>query len=87
MGANAELYTHDFYAWTRATAVLVQAGKWREIDPRPLTEELNDLGVLCFFRRIDLAHLPAGPCSFPRFPSTLLLTDQLFRKQQGHGKV
>ena len=45
MGTNAELYDHDFYAWTQATAALVQAGKWYEIDPGCLTEELNDLGV------------------------------------------
>jgi hypothetical protein len=45
MGANAELYEHDFYAWTQATAALVQAGKWHEIDPAYLTEELNDLGI------------------------------------------
>ena len=45
MGTNAELYEHDFYAWTQATAALVQAGKWHEIAPGCLTEELNDLGV------------------------------------------
>ncbi len=44
MGTNAELYEHDFYAWTQATAALVQAGKWQEIDPGCLTEELCDLG-------------------------------------------
>ena len=45
MSTNAELYNRDFYAWTQATAALVQAGKWYEIDPGCLTEELNDLGV------------------------------------------
>jgi Domain of unknown function DUF29 len=45
MGTNAELYEHDFYAWTQATATLVQAGKWHEIDSGYLTEELNDLGI------------------------------------------
>lgn len=45
MGTNAELYDQDFYAWTQATAALVQAGKWHEIDPGCLTEELHDLGV------------------------------------------
>ena len=32
MHTNAELYEQDFYAWTQATAALVQAGKWHEID-------------------------------------------------------
>ena len=45
MGTNAELYDQDFYAWTQATAALVQAGKWHEIDPKCLTEELHDLGI------------------------------------------
>ncbi len=45
MGANAELYEHDFYAWTQATTVLVQDGKWHEIDAGYLMEELNDLGI------------------------------------------
>ncbi len=45
MGTNTELYDDDFYAWTQATAALVQAGKWHEIDPACLTEELHDLGV------------------------------------------
>jgi hypothetical protein len=44
MSTNAELYEQDFYAWTQATAALVQAGKWHEIDPGCLTEELSDLG-------------------------------------------
>src|SRR2546427_127140 len=44
MSTNAELYEQDFYAWTQATAALVQAGKWHEIDPGGLTEELRDLG-------------------------------------------
>ena len=44
MSTNAELYAQDFYAWTQTTAALVQAGKWQEIDPECLTEELRDLG-------------------------------------------
>src|SRR5512145_3180804 len=44
MGTNAELYAQDFCAWTQATAALVQAGKWHEIAPECLTEELCDLG-------------------------------------------
>jgi hypothetical protein len=45
MSTNAELYEQDFYAWTQATVALVQAGKWHEIAPDSLTEELQDLGV------------------------------------------
>jgi len=45
MKANAALYEHDFYAWTQATAALVQAGKWHEIDSEYLMEELHDLGI------------------------------------------
>jgi len=45
MGANAELYKHDFYAWTQATTALLQDGKWHEIDAGYLMEELNDLGI------------------------------------------
>ena len=44
MSTNAELYDQDFYAWTQATVALVQAGKWHEIDPKCLIEELRDLG-------------------------------------------
>ena len=44
MNTNAELYEQDFYAWTQATAALVQAGTWHEIAPGCLTEELRDLG-------------------------------------------
>ena len=44
MLTNADLYHQDFYAWTQATAALVQAGKWHAIDPECLTEELRDLG-------------------------------------------
>jgi hypothetical protein len=44
MSTNAELYEQDFYAWTLATAALVQAGKWHEIAPECLIEELRDLG-------------------------------------------
>src|SRR4051812_963870 len=44
MSTNADLYHQDFYAWTQATAALVQAGKWHEIDPAALQEEITDLG-------------------------------------------
>ena len=31
---HAEWYAQALYAWTQATAALVQAGKWRAIDSR-----------------------------------------------------
>jgi hypothetical protein len=40
MSTNADLYHQDFYAWTQVTATLVQAGKWHEIDPAALPEEI-----------------------------------------------
>ncbi len=44
MDANAELYAKDFYAWTQATAALIREGKWHEVDPKYLAEELESLG-------------------------------------------
>jgi len=44
MGTNAELYDHDFYAWTQETAALIAAGKWHEIDRALLAEEVAGLG-------------------------------------------
>ncbi|SRR5712691_6834523 len=44
MGTNAELYDHDFYAWTQETAALIAAGKWHEIDQALLAEEVAGLG-------------------------------------------
>lgn len=44
MDDNATLYAQDFYAWTQATAALVQAGQWQAIDDASLTEELCELG-------------------------------------------
>jgi hypothetical protein len=44
MGTNAELYDHDFYAWTQKTAALIAAGQWHEIDQARLAEEVAGLG-------------------------------------------
>jgi len=44
MSTNAELYEKDFYAWTQATAALIAAGKWHEIDQALLADEVAGLG-------------------------------------------
>jgi Domain of unknown function DUF29 len=44
MGTNTDLYTHDFYAWSQTTAMLIRQGKWHEIDPEAVAEELESLG-------------------------------------------
>jgi len=44
MSTNAELYEQDFYAWTQTTAGLIRAGKWRDLDPEALAEEVESLG-------------------------------------------
>src|SRR5215510_7417093 len=44
MSTNAELYEQDFYAWTQTTAALIRAGKWYDLDPEALAEEIESLG-------------------------------------------
>ena len=44
MSTNAELYEQDFYAWTQATAALIRAGKWYDLAPEALAEEVESLG-------------------------------------------
>src|SRR5437763_7937329 len=44
MSTNAELYDEDFYAWTQATAGLIRAGKWDDLDREALAEEVESLG-------------------------------------------
>src|SRR5262249_36488850 len=44
MRTNTELYDHDFYAWTQATAALIRARKWYDLDPEALAEEIESLG-------------------------------------------
>lgn len=44
MQTNAELYKQDFHAWTQATAALLAAGKWHEIDRALLADEVRGLG-------------------------------------------
>ena len=45
MGTNAELYEQDFFAWTQTTAALIRAGKWYDIAPEALAEEVESLGA------------------------------------------
>lgn len=44
MRRNTELYEQDFYEWTQATAALIRAGKWYELDQEALAEEVESLG-------------------------------------------
>ncbi|MGE3541857.1 MAG: DUF29 domain-containing protein [Candidatus Tectimicrobiota bacterium] len=44
MHTNATLYEQDFYTWTQETAALIAAGKWHDIDPARLAEEIAGLG-------------------------------------------
>ena len=45
MSTNAELYEGDFFAWTQTTAALIRAGKWYDIAPEALAEEVESLGA------------------------------------------
>jgi hypothetical protein len=44
MRTNAELYGADFYAWCLTTAALIRQGKWHDIDPASVAEEVESLG-------------------------------------------
>jgi hypothetical protein len=44
MGLNADLYERDFFQWTQITAALLRQGKWHEVDPESVAEELESLG-------------------------------------------
>ncbi len=45
MSTNAELYAQDFFAWTQTTAALIRAGKWYDLAPEALAEEVESLGA------------------------------------------
>jgi hypothetical protein len=45
MGTNTELYKQDFFEWTQSTAALIRAGKWYDIAPEALAEEVESLGA------------------------------------------
>jgi hypothetical protein len=40
----AQLYEQDFYAWTKAQAGLLRAGRYADLDLEHLIEEVDDLG-------------------------------------------
>lgn len=44
MSTNPELYEQDFFQWTQTTAALIRAGKWQELDPESVAEEIESLG-------------------------------------------
>jgi Domain of unknown function DUF29 len=44
MGNNTELYAQDFYVWCLTTAALIREGKWYDIDPEALAEEIESVG-------------------------------------------
>ena len=43
MGTNSTLYTEDFYTWCLATAELIRAGKWHDINADALAEEIESM--------------------------------------------
>jgi hypothetical protein len=45
MRTNAELYAQDFFAWTQTTAALIRTGKWYNLAPEALAEEVESLGI------------------------------------------
>jgi hypothetical protein len=45
MRTNADLYEQDFFAWTHTTAALIRAGKWYDIAPETLADEVESLGA------------------------------------------
>lgn len=44
MHPNTTLYEQDLYTWCLATADLIRAGKWHDIDLDALAEEIESLG-------------------------------------------
>jgi uncharacterized protein DUF29 len=42
--SNASLYEEDFYEWSLRTAELVRQGRWQEVDPESVAEEIESLG-------------------------------------------
>jgi len=45
MSTNAERYTQDFYAWTQAQAVLLEAQRFDALDIVNIVEEITSLGA------------------------------------------
>ncbi len=44
METNAALYEQDFYTWCLTSAALIRDGKWYDLDPVSVAEELESLG-------------------------------------------
>lgn len=44
MQTNTVLYADDFWAWTQETARHIREGKWYDLDPDALAEEVESLG-------------------------------------------
>ena len=44
MQTNTGFYAEDFWAWTQDTARLIRDGKWHDLDPAALAEEVESLG-------------------------------------------
>jgi hypothetical protein len=44
MRPNTALYETDFYTWCLSTAQLIREGKWYDLDPEALAEEIESLG-------------------------------------------
>ena len=44
MRTNSKFYDHDFAAWTQATAALIRAGQWDDLDREALAEEIDCVG-------------------------------------------
>jgi hypothetical protein len=44
MSTNADLYDHDFYAWTQEQAALLREGAVHDLDVTNLAEEMESLG-------------------------------------------
>jgi hypothetical protein len=42
---NHALYDKDIYAWSQATAALIRAGRWFDLDPEALAEEIESVGA------------------------------------------
>ncbi len=48
MHSNAELYAQDVYAWAQATAALIRAGKWHDVDAESVAEEVESVGASAY---------------------------------------
>ena len=54
-GRADDLYEQDLYAWSRAQAGLLRAGRFAELDLDPLIEEIEDVGGAGLYMLSDLS--------------------------------